>query len=265
MSVLSLGTALWLVAVSSENHPSATTHIVTALIAVTFLSFLLRQRVSDEFKDRGHDDENYPQRPVQRGAIQSATLIVLGSVAAIVEISAVLTIAAISGRWLSPIAYLGVAVYSALTAVEFFVPNWLQRRYTLYFLSHQVIFLFFALWGWSIFTPANTENWFAGVVAFVAVMAALEIMRKIEIRRNGVGEIVPDTYSAVWGRPLSIGVIVGCFLLAGSLLAFGQGILSALLGVATGLGIVAARKSDATVQSVAVVGFLALGIPGYFA
>lgn len=263
MSVLSAGASLWLVAVSSESPPSASTHLVTVLIAVTFLSFLLRQRVTDEFKDRGHDEINYPQRPVPRGAIRQSTLIALGVVAATLEISAVLTSAAISGRWLSLVAYLGVIAFSALTAVEFFVPQWIQHHFTLYFLCHQGIFIFFAFWGWAVFIPENTTAWLAGVVAFVVVMAALEVMRKIEIRRNADGDIVLDTYSAVWGRPVSVGVLAGGFLLAGSLLAIEHGPLCVMVALATAAGVAVTRRSDSQIQSVAVVGFLVLGIVGY--
>ena len=263
VSVLALGTAVFLVGVSTVGPPETLTHAVVALITVTFVAFLLRQRVTDEFKDRGHDDLNYPNRPVQRGAIPTRTLIRMGIVAFVVEVAGVIIIAAVSGRWESILAYFGVVVYSALTAVEFFAPRWIGRHFTVYFLSHQVIFVFFVLWCFVVFAPVDTTRFVAGATAFILVMAALEIMRKFEIRRDPRGQVVKDTYVAVWGRSVTVGILASVFVASGTLLGGTIGLPVAMIGVTCALGLVVVRNSDRAVQGTTILGFFALGVAGY--
>lgn len=262
VSILSLGTAIFLVAASSaqiENN----TFLLTALIAVTFLAFLLRQRVMDEFKDQSHDDENYPNRPVQRGVITRKSLVYLGIFAFLLELSGVLSIWLISTQLISVLAYLAVLCFSGLTFYEFFAPTWLNKHFTLYFLTHQLIFVFFFLWGQSIFGFQEIQTAMPNGIAFMLVMAALEVMRKYEIRTNAKNEIVMDTYLAVWGRNASAVVLGLSFALSG-LLIQSLNLWQAVIGTSVGLGLYLSRDSQKIVQALTVLGFFALGLVAYF-
>lgn len=217
----------------------------------------------DEFKDRGHDDTHYPNRPVQRGLIAPRTLIRVGVSAFIVELSAVITISNLSGSWLSLISYLGVLAFSALTFVEFFVPNWLNRHFTIYFLTHQIIFAFLFVWGQTIFGFSDLIGAITHGLAFMLVMAALEVMRKFEIRTNTAGEVVPDTYLAVWGRAVSVGVMALAFGVSGVLLDFSNVplVVSSAFGA---IGLIAVGRSKSAVQATTVLAFFVIGLVAYF-
>jgi 4-hydroxybenzoate polyprenyltransferase len=260
---LSVGTAIWLVASTTDEMPSQNNYVITALITVAFTAFLLRQRVMDEFKDRSHDDANYPNRPVQRGVITHRQLKPIGFIAFLIELSAVIAIAALSNHWFSLLTYLAVLSFSALTAYEFFAVEWLNRHFTIYFLSHQLIFVFFYIWALSIFGASYSLQVALNGFAFMLAMAALEIMRKFEIRRNSVGEIVKDTYLAVWGRLVSVTALALSFAIGGTLLGRFTFPLS-LIGLLAGLLIVAVNKSNRAVQAATIVGFFAMGLVAYF-
>ncbi len=260
---LSVGTAIWLVATSTTEVPTQTNYFITFLITVAFTAFLLRQRVMDEFKDRSHDDANYPNRPVQRGVITHKQLKPIGFIAFLIELSAVSSIAIFTNSWFSLLAYLAVLIFSTLTAYEFFAAQWLNRHFTLYFLSHQLIFVFFYLWSLTIFGVQYSIQAVLNGLAFILSMAALEVMRKFEIRKNASGEVVQDTYLAVWGRPVSVAVLALCLALSGYFLG-GFSYCLGLLGVLAGLLIVLVSKSNRFVQAATIVGFFTIGLVAFF-
>lgn len=260
---LSVGTAIWLVASTTDEMPSQNNYVITALITVAFTAFLLRQRVMDEFKDRSHDDANYPNRPVQRGDITHRQLKPIGLLALLIEVSAVTSIAVLANSWQSLLAYLAVLIFSALTAYEFFAVEWLSRHFTIYFLSHQLIFVFLYIWALSVFGASHSLQVALNGFAFMLAMAALEVMRKFEIRRNSAGEIVQDTYLAVWGRSVSVTALALSFALGGSLLG-GFTFPLSLFGLFAGLLIVAVNKSNRAVQASTILGFFTIGLVAYF-
>ena len=264
MLILGLGTSTYMVAVCSPDQPDSVTFSLTVLIALAFTSFLLRQRVMDEFKDRGHDDLNYPNRPVQRGAISIKNLVGLGIAAFLLEISAVISIAAISSHWQSIYYYLPVIAFSLLTAREFFIPNWLNKHFTLYYLTHQLIFVFFILWGVSIFETSGELRIAAGSISFILMMASLEIMRKYEIRTNSAGEVVRDTYLAVWGRTQTNLVLALGVAISGVSFGLFESATLSIIGLISGLIIVGVRKSERAVQAATIGGFFVLGLVAYF-
>jgi 4-hydroxybenzoate polyprenyltransferase len=262
--VLAIGTAVFMVAVCSPGQPSSIRYTLTGLVALAFIAFLLRQRVMDEFKDRGHDNANYPNRPVQRGAVSIRTLVLLGLVSFLIEITSASLIAGISNNWQTLLCYLAVVAFSLLTAKEFFIPKWLNEHFTLYFITHQGIFVFFIIWAINIFQTIGSTRILAGSASFILIMASLEIMRKYEIRRNTVGEIVPDTYLAVWGERQANAVLASCVALAGLFLALFEGYNLLIIGIIAGLIIVGVRKSERAVQAATIGGFFALGLVAYF-
>ena len=263
-AALALGAAIWLVAAAWPAGKGLREFSLTLLIALTFFAFLLRQRVMDEFKDRHHDDVNYPNRPLQRGAILPRTLVYLGFSAFALEMFCALVAASISDHWISAPAYLAVVSYSVLTAFEFFVPQWLNRHFTIYFLSHQLIFVLFAFWSMTIFSTISSAKSWVGAAALLLGMASLEIMRKYEIRLNGRGEVVADTYLSVWGRTATLTVLMAIFAAAGLLFSLIKCWPLAVIGLFFALALALVRKSDLAVQATIFLGFYVLGLVVYF-
>jgi len=80
----SLVTAMFLVAVAQPLVKSSNDYLSTVFIAISFLFFMLRMRVTDEFKDASHDNSNYPNRPVQRGIITKKQLVIIGVISLVI-------------------------------------------------------------------------------------------------------------------------------------------------------------------------------------
>lgn len=168
--------------------------LTSFLVGISFLFLLLRQRILDEFKDYNHDRKNYPNRPLQRGLVTKRQLIIIGIVAFAGELGSILLI--------SPLAlayYVPVLIYSLLMAKEFFVGEWLKKRQTLYFISHQSVYILLALWACMVFKVEFSLNAVIATIALVCVMAGAEIVRKYEVRKNARGKRVNDTYITSWG------------------------------------------------------------------
>ncbi len=255
---LALAAAACMVGVATKF--SASLMPATALIAISFLAFLLRTRVTDEFKDARHDDSNYPNRPVQRGVISRSVLLRVGLLALLVEIVAAIAVGTLLGRPMAAFSYLAVLVFSALTAVEFFVPNWLERQFTLYFITHQLIFACFAFWIGNLFEP-NLPGFFG----FGMLMISIEVIRKFEIRRNASGEIVPDTYPAVWGRAVSVAVIFGSAIIGAALVSIGANNFNAL-AISIVVSAAAALRwcSDSAVKNLGALNFVVISLAVFF-
>lgn len=225
------------------------------LIALVFTAFLLRQRVVDEFKDKHHDNLNFPDRPFQRGTISTRELIVIGLIAFAIEMFGVLGIGGVE----SLIWYLPTFLYSLLMAKEFFIGKWLESHFTTYFLVHEVIFIWFALWlGWINGTGLSLIS-LSWTIAFIALMICLELGRKFTPRKSSKGEVVQDTYSAVWGRTNTLTVIQLLIAVAGIALSYAESSLwFAIASSTAALVLNTLNLRDATVKIVIVANMLTL-------
>lgn len=211
--VLSLSYSLLIIGISAQLSGVSIALSLLVLVALSFTGFLLRLRITDEFKDAKHDAKQYPNRPFQRGVISAQKLRLIGYGAVVLELGALVLISPFA-----LVAYTPVLVYSLLTAKEFFVPSWLNRHFTLYFVSHQLIFITFFAWALLVFSiPINLASLFAGI-AFILAMSLFEIIRKLEYRRNKKGTIVQDSYPAVWGEATTIALIITLSIAVGVLL-----------------------------------------------
>jgi hypothetical protein len=217
------------------------------LLTVAYLAVLLRYRVTDEWKDFAHDSSVYPDRPVQRGAISPRALVSLGVVALVVELASVAVLGGAPGL----AVYLAVLVLSALTAVEFFARDVLERHFTLSLVLHQAVYL--PLFGWAAFVlgaPFDAST-LAGVASATALFVVAEIVRKFEPRHAPNGDVVRDTYPAVWGRGAAIVVIVLSLLAAAALaVAAGVGVAVLVIAVVFAIALAVARRSDRAVMAV---------------
>lgn len=253
-SVHSLATAAFLVGISSGELNWQ----VLVLIALGFFSFMLRMRVTDEFKDSSHDDSNYPDRPVQRGIISRNQLIAIGVISLAIEIFSALAAGFFANNMAASWWYALIIGYSVLTRFEFFVPEFLDRHFNLYFLSHQAIFLVYPIWVFSMFRTEITGYSLGLGVAFVLLMASMEIMRKYEIRRNPAGEIVLDTYLAVW-KGGAFWLMLGITVVSSGLLYLpDQQPIFVIIGLLSTLLMILVRRQNDTVRIVVALTFLLL-------
>lgn len=253
-SVHSLATAAFLVGISS----GALSWQILVLIALGFFFFMLRMRVTDEFKDSSHDNSNYPDRPVQRGIISRNQLIAIGVISLAIEIFSALAAGFFANNMAASWWYALIIGYSVLTRFEFFVPEFLDRHFNLYFLSHQAIFLIYPIWVFSMFRTEIIGYSVGLAVAFVLLMASMEIMRKYEIRRNPDGEIVLDTYLAVWKGGafwLMLGITVAS---SGLLYLPSQQPIFVIIGLLSALLMLLVRRQNDTVRIVVALTFLLL-------
>jgi 4-hydroxybenzoate polyprenyltransferase len=258
-ATLAIATAAYLVGCLDRARNLSAVLGELVLVAIAFLSFMLRMRVTDEFKDLGHDNSNYPNRPVQRGAITKRQLITIGVISGAAEVSAV-AIFALGDHWSVVIGwYLAVVAFSVLTRFEFFAKEFLERHFTLYFLVHQGIFLIYPIW---IATRYGTDAQQAalGILGFVAVMAAMEIVRKYEIRRNPAGEVVADTYIAVWGKASFWILLTLLQISSAALFVISSNLWFAAFAIASSAGLILIHKRHEAVRAIAAVTFISQSV-----
>lgn len=249
--LFAFGYAILAFGITASDNPA-----ILLTLGGIFTFFLLRQRVTDEFKDAAHDKEKYPNRPVPQGLISRRQLIALGLFALLGEL---LLVASLGGTALA--YYSIVFIYSLLMAKEFFVSDWLEKHFTTYFLSHEAIFIFFGLFFLSTLwmaTPQSNQTWILALAVLAAAPMSVEVIRKFKPRYDSEGREVPDTYSTVWGRNNALGVLIGLSIftgvalsiLIGSVFFVGLSVFMMVLWLTLG------RKSDKATFLIGVFNFL---------
>lgn len=240
-----------------SKTPSAKLLQIIVLFAGIFFFFLLRQRVVDEFKDSSHDLNNFPDRPVPRGLISKRQLVLLGLVALLLEWFCVYLLGSNS-----LVAYLPVFLYSLLMAKEFFVPDWLNRHFNLYLLSHEVIFILFGLF-FMLVTNENlkTNSLLLALGTLTAAPASVEIIRKFSPRYDKKGKAVQDTYSTVWGRNAALTILILLSVFTALFLTIIKNSPYFLLFILITLCVLFVMKSsDKAVKTIGAINFLGLAI-----
>lgn len=249
-----------LLALSPASSISSGSWLPTfAALVMFFLALLLRQRVTDEFKDMSHDAQHYPDRPYQRGLVTRNELFMLFSIALVLEVSLAYIL---SGKenygW-----YLLVFVYSLLMAKEFFAAKWFEKHFTSYFLVHEVIFVLIAAWVAVIMKLPDSAESFSWAVAFLAIMMSIEIARKFERRRDKKGKEVRDTYTSVWGETITRRAIELLVLTSGIALAYAeQSIGFVLIAAPVSLALNLLRPKTSIIQVALASYVLVVGIFG---
>lgn len=260
----SIMTAMFLVAVAQPLAKSSNEHMSTLFIAISFLFFMLRMRVTDEFKDASHDSSNYPNRPVQRGIITKRQLVAIGVISLLVELAAVLLAGLFQNNIHSAVYYLLILGYSVLTGFEFFMADYLEKHFNLYFILHQAIFILYPIWVFNIFGTDSSVTVLVASLIFVLFMASMEIMRKYELRYSPSGEVVMDTYLAVWGSAAFwLMFVISVFGPIALVMSFSSSWLYVIAGVAFAL-LLAFRKKNDAVRGIVAISFIATSLVIYF-
>jgi len=215
-----------------------------AAFGLTLLFFFLL-RVADEFKDLEKDRRYRPERPVPRGLVSLRELGMVGAGAGVLQLALAM--------WMDAtvlLVLLGAWAYFGLMGVEFFVPDWLDRRPLLYMLSHMLIMPAIALlasacdWAAADAGLPTEFAWFLGASFFGGLV--FEVGRKIRAPEGEQAGV--ETYSKTWGRSRAVGAWIGSLVLAGGMAvgAAGQvgagGIVAGLLAVAFLAAVVVAGR-----------------------
>lgn len=251
-----LATSAMLVGIAARNQPLPDRIWSTLGISTTFFFFMLRMRVTDEFKDRSHDDANYPNRPVQRGTISTPQLIALGSFALTAELVVAFMSGYATGNPIAILWHLSILGYSLLTHFEFFAKSFLERHFNIYFLIHQQIFILYPVWVFSIWNTDINSGTLGAAFAFVLFMSAMEIVRKYEIRRNPDGGIVMDTYLSVW-KAGAFWAMLGISALGAILLELlSRNAVHLIIGAITSILMLSARTNSEKVRALVAIGFI---------
>lgn len=258
--VLFISVSFALLALSLAEISNLSTWATTlAALVVLFTALLLRQRVTDEFKDMQHDAQHYPDRPYQRGLVGKRTLLGLLAVALALELSMAFYLSGIEYFWW----YLPVFAYSLLMAKEFFVAKWLEARFTLYFLTHELLFVLIALWIVMALNLPNNVLTFSWAIAFIVIMVSIEIARKFERRRDKKGREVKDTYTSVWGENTTRSSIELLVLTSGVALSYAeQSLVFGLLAACVALTLNFMRPKTSILQLILGSYILTVGILG---
>ena len=260
----SLVTAMFLVAIAQPLGKNSNDYLSTLFIAISFLFFMLRMRVTDEFKDASHDGSNYPNRPVQRGIITKRQLVVIGVISLVIELSAAFAAGALQNNSDSALFYSLILGYSVLTGFEFFIADYLEKHFNLYFLLHQAIFILYPIWVFNIFGTIVSSSFLLAASVFVLFMASMEIMRKYELRCDPAGALVMDTYLAVW-RSFAFWLMFTISVLGPIALVtcFASNWLFVISGTACLLLLIFRKKNDAVRGIVAII-FIATSLVIFF-
>ena len=159
--------------------------------------FLLRLRLFDEVKDYEHDSKYYPHRPVQRNVVTIRGIRKAIATILIAESG----IALVAGNTDTAILFLVSVAYSILMYKEFFVRDWLRRRFSAYIFLHELLvlplFAYVASFGGPVIRGIGNEYFILLLLFLGASIFSLEIARKVRDRGNE--EAAMDTYSSQYG------------------------------------------------------------------
>ena len=179
---------------------------------VTLLLFMFHIRVLDEHKDYEFDTKYHKDRPIQRGLISLKELLILDIIGLVVLF--VLNIF----FPLRAMIFLFIALgYTLLAGNEFFMKNWIRKRFFLYNFLNLLQLLFLQFYLYSLIDPKFSFKNILLTVHFVFVLfnvGILEFARKLKAKSEETD--AKDTYSSRLGIKKSVIVyILICFTVYG--------------------------------------------------
>ncbi len=159
--------------------------------------FFLMLRVFDEHKDYELDCQNYPDRVLQSGLITLGHLKVAGGFAIATQFAGSLWLD--QGFGLITYWWLATFAYSLLMAKEFFIGEWLEKRLTLYAVSHMVVMPIAMMWFAQIGAGASMLTPEVGLLAGLSFLSggSFEVTRKLRGPEEERDEV--QSYTQVMG------------------------------------------------------------------
>jgi len=163
---------------------------------LTILCFFLHTRIFDDHKDYAADCRFFPERVLQRGVVSLAELRILGTLAIGLEF----LLAIVCGP-AALVALLIAFTFSLLMLKEFFVGDWLKKRFLLYASVHMLIMPLLAMTIWSFatkkyFWEIPTWYWLYSMVSFFLAFN-WEVSRKIRAPEQEIEGV--DSYTRLFG------------------------------------------------------------------
>ena len=171
-------------------------HAVGIFIALlTSLLFMFHIRVLDEHKDYNFDSTYHKSRPIQRGLISLKELLTLNVIGLII-----LFVINIIASTKATIFLLFAFGYTLIAGKEFFIRNWIRKRFFLYNLVNLLQLLFLQFYLYSIIEPNFSFSNPLLSIHFVFVLfnvGLLEFARKLKTKSEE--NKAQDTYSSKIG------------------------------------------------------------------
>jgi 4-hydroxybenzoate polyprenyltransferase len=170
--------------------------IGSLLGCVTLLAFFLHMRIFDDHKDYAADCRFFPDRVLQRGVVTLSELKITCLIAIVIEflLAAVCGVAAVT-------SLLVAFGFSLLMLKEFFLRDWLKRRFLLYASVHMLVMPLLAMVVWSFSTNQffwQIPLWY-WLYSFVSFFLGFnwEISRKIRVPDEEIDGV--DSYTRLFG------------------------------------------------------------------
>ncbi len=182
---------------SSGNINWYATIIATLMIVLYFLQI----RLADEPKDYEHDNQYYPNRPVQRGVITLKELSQLKTT----SITCFFVLAALTGSIEVFLLACLQQLYSYLTRHEFFMRNWLRKHFLIYQFSHYIQLL---ILDWLILSVLRIQPLSQKLLFFVFIIIMIGMVEASRTIGGTDGKAAKDRYSYILGINLALGSFV---------------------------------------------------------
>ncbi len=205
------------VAVSLPSGENISNYLIEIIVSIiTLLLFMFHIRVLDEHKDYHFDSRYHQGRPIQRGLISLKELLTL-------DIVGLLIIFLVNIFFpLRAIIFLFIAFgYTLIAGNEFFMKNWIRKRFFLYNFLNLLQLLFLQFYLYSLIDPKFSFRNILLTVHFAFVLfnvGLLEFARKLKIKSQE--NEARDTYSSRLGIKKSVLVYTLIYLFVYGLFAY---------------------------------------------
>ena len=201
------------VAVSLPIGETISNFLPEILISIfTLLLFMFHIRVLDEHKDYDFDSKYHKDRPVQRGLITLKELLIVNIIGLLIIFS--LNIFLPQRALLFLLIAFG---YTLIAGKEFFIKNWIRKRFFLYNFLNLLQLLFLQFYLYSLVNPNFSFQNPILTIHFVFVLfnvGIIEFARKLKSKSEETD--AKDTYSSRLGIKKSVLVyLLICFIVYG--------------------------------------------------
>ncbi len=179
---------------------------------ITLLLFMFHIRVLDEYKDYDFDSIYHKERPIQRGLITLKELLIIDIIGLLIIFSL--------NVFFSQRAFIFLLItfgYTLIAGKEFFVKNWIRKRFFLYNFLNLLQLLFLQFYLYSLINPNFSFKNLILIVHFIFVLfnvGIIEFARKLKAKSEETD--AKDTYSSRLGiKNASFVYILICFTVYG--------------------------------------------------
>ena len=163
--------------------------------SITLILFLFHIRVIDEYRDFKFDSKYHAERPVQRRIVSLKELFIISIIGLIIQVLLNIFISRKAFTF-----WLLSFTYTIISGKDFFIGNWIRKRFFLYNIINMFQMLFLQFYLYSLFNPNFSFGNPLLLAHFVFVMfnlGLLEFARKLKTKSEETAG--RDTYSSRLG------------------------------------------------------------------